>query len=100
MSIVIIGGNNRMERLYLDTCETYGYKAKVFTEMRGELKKKIGRPDLMILFTNTVSHKMVKSALCEAKRCNASIERCHSSSLNALQEVLKIHCSCEKGGSN
>ena len=32
------------------------------------MKKKAGLPDLMILFTNTVSHKMVVSALQEAKK--------------------------------
>ncbi|MCM0707242.1 DUF2325 domain-containing protein [Anaerotruncus sp. AF02-27] len=93
MSIVIIGGNNRMERIYLDVCSRHGCKAKVFTQMKGELRRKIGSPDLMILFTNTVSHKMVDSALCEARRCNARIERCHSSSLSALQTILQTQCT-------
>lgn len=88
MSVVIVGGNDRMHRLYLDTCKKYGHKGKVFTQMNGELKKKIGSPDLVVLFTNTVSHKMVACALCEAKRCNACVERCHSSSLSALNSIL------------
>ena len=65
MSVVIIGGNDCMHRRYIDACEEYGLKAKVFTQMKGELKKKIGSPDLMILFTNTVSHKMVTNAVIE-----------------------------------
>lgn len=47
----------------------------------------------MILFTSTVSHKMVNCALCEAKRCNAIVERSHSSSLSALQNILQCHCA-------
>jgi len=94
MSVVIIGGNERMERLYQETCLEHGCKrAKVFTRADGEIRKKLGSADLYILFTNTVSHKMVISALEEAKKCNACVERCHSSSLCALRTILKNHCS-------
>ena len=99
MSVIIIGGNERMERLYSNTCFEHGCKrAKVFTRANGEMKKKLGAADLYILFTNTVSHKMVTSALCEARKCNARVERCHSSSLCALKTILKTHCpegTCE-----
>lgn len=91
MSVVIIGGNERMERLYIDTCKEYGHKAKIFTKMKGEIRSKIGTPDLIILFTNTVSHKMVACANCEAKRSKAQVERIHSSSLCSLKSVLDRH---------
>ena len=45
MSVVIIGGNERMERQYQQICGSYGYKAKVFTKEAGSLKRKIGSPD-------------------------------------------------------
>lgn len=92
MSIVIVGGNDRMTRLYEDACKAYGCKAKVFIHLKSEFRRKIGTPDMVILFTNTVSHKMVNCALCEAKRCNAIVERSHSSSLAALQGILESHC--------
>ena len=93
MSVVIIGGNERMERMYQDACLEHGCKkAKVFTKTAGEMKKKLGSADLYILFTNTVSHQMVNSALGEAKKCKAIVERCHSSSLCALKNILKTHC--------
>lgn len=92
MSVVIIGGNGCMERRYIDACKSYGCKAKVFIRMEGEIRRKIGTPDLIILFTNTVSHKMVKCALCEAKRTCALVERCHSSSMSALDGILRNHC--------
>lgn len=93
MSVIIIGGNERMERLYQEACFEHGYtRAKVFTKAGGGIRRKMGDADLYILFTNTVSHKMALSALGEAKRCNACVERCHSSSLCALREILKNHC--------
>ena len=94
MSIVIVGGNERMACQYTDICKCYGCKAKVFTKENGSLKKKMGCPDLLILFTNTVSHKMVISASQEAKRNNISVVRIHSSSAAALHSVLAEHFAC------
>lgn len=81
-----------MERLYLDLCRKHSCDAKVFTKMKGALKRKFGTPNLFILFTNTVSHNMVNYAICEAKRCKACVERCHSSSLAALDSILSSYC--------
>ena len=67
MSVVIIGGNECMERQYKDLCQEYRCRAKVFTKMNGGLKNKIGNPDLLVLFTSTMSHKMLHSALSETK---------------------------------
>ena len=92
MSVVIIGGHDRMVRQYKEICENHKYKAKVFTQMKTGLDKLIGRPDLLILFTNTVSHKMVNTAIQEAKRNNIPVARIHSSSASALHSVLEEHC--------
>ena len=72
MSVVIVGGNERMVCQYENICKGYGCKAKVFAKEKGTMKKKIGAPDLLILFTNTVSHKMVNCAVEEAKRKSIS----------------------------
>ncbi len=99
MSVVIIGGNERMERQYQQICKTYGYKAKVFTKEAGSLKRKIGSPDLLIVFTNTVSHSMTACALQEAKKNGTTVARTHTSSAAALHEIMKAHCEgCPKAG--
>lgn len=92
MSIVIVGGNERMATQYENICKDYGCKAKVFTKENGSLEKKMGYPDLLILFTNTVSHKMVISAAQKAKRNNIPVERIHTSSVTALHKVLTRCC--------
>ena len=91
MSIVIVGGNECMEIKYKDLCKKYKCNAKVFTNMTGSLRNKIGNPDLLVLFTNTTSHKMVKSALRETKGMDTVVARCHSSSMSALKTVLDEH---------
>ncbi len=91
MSVVIVGGNECMERRYKELCESCGCEAKVFTKPRGGLKRKLGAPDLMILFTGTMSHKMLIGALSEIEGQNTIIEHCRTGSLSALRSVLKKH---------
>lgn len=90
MSVVIVGGNECMIRQYINLCGEYKCKAKVYPKMTNGLKN-IGSPDLLVLFTNTVSHKMVRCALSEAKRLNTRIARSHSSSMAALKTILEEH---------
>lgn len=88
MSVVIVGGHDRMVCKYKQICKEHKCKAKVFTQMPANLGAHIGSPDLLILFTNTVSHKMVKAAVAEAEKYGTNIVRCHTSSGNALNEIL------------
>ena len=89
MSIVIIGGHDCMVCQYKKICKSFNHKAKVFTHMSADLNKQIGQPDLIILFTSTVAHKMVHCALKEAERYQIRVERSHSSSASALENVLQ-----------
>ena len=90
-SVVILGGNECMECRYREACKNCGFKAKIFTKMRRDLKRKIGSPDLIILFTNTASHQLAMHAQEEAEKCNAKIVYCHNASMKALQSVLEEH---------
>ena len=93
MSVVILGGNECMERRYKDLCKSYQCQSKIFTKPAGGLRNKLGNPDLMIFFTNTMSHKMVQDAMSEIKGQNTVIERCHTSSLSALRSILEKHAA-------
>lgn len=87
--VVIIGGHDCMTCKYQELCKQYHCKAKVFTQVPGNLSKQIGTPSMIILFTNTVSHRMVQCAMTEAKRKNIHVVRCHTSSVSALKQVLE-----------
>ena len=91
MSIVIVGGHDRMVAQYKKICKSYKCKCKVFTQMEANFGKKIGCPDVLVLFTNTVSHKMVKCALDEVG-ASTDIVRCHTSSGTALTGILETRC--------
>lgn len=89
MSVVIVGGNECMVRKYKDLCKEYNCRAKVFTKMTTQMKNKIGSPDLMVLFTGTMSHKMVRCALSEAKTQDTIIARAQTGSMTSLREILE-----------
>lgn len=92
MSIVIVGGNECMTRQYKELCGEFNCTAKVYPKTTSGLKS-IGSPDLLVLFTNPVSHKMVRCALNETKGRNTKIARSHRSSMAALRSILEEHVS-------
>lgn len=88
MSVVIIGGNECMEGRYKQLCKQYNGKAKVFTKTKGALRRQIGSPDLLIMFIDTVSHKMMHSATGAVNETDTEIVRARSSSLSSLRKIL------------
>lgn len=90
MSVVIVGGNECMTRRYMDICKAYGCKAKCYPKMNSGLKD-LGNPDLLVLFTGTMSHKMLRVALNEAKGGKTQVARSHSGSATALRSILNRH---------
>lgn len=88
MSVVIIGGNECMERKYREMCSRFGCRSKVFCKPGADMKNRIGRPDVLILFTHTVSHKLVQNAL-QNIASETKIIRSHTSSLASLQGILE-----------
>ena len=89
MSVVSVGGHDRMHCKYKEICKKYGCKCKVFTQCPADFKNKIGSPDMIVVFTGTVAHKMVMTASQQAKKSGAYIKHCNSSSGSALNEALK-----------
>ncbi len=88
MSIVIVGGNERMTRNYIDLCNEYNSKAKVYSKLKTSLRD-FGNPDLLVLFTDTISHKALRCAMNGAKGKKTIVARAHSSSMAALKSILE-----------
>ncbi len=89
MSVLIIGGNECMTRRYKDICAEYNCKATVCNRMNNSVRR-LGSPDLIILFTGTMSHKMLRSVMSEVKE-GTSIARCQTGSATALKGILDKH---------
>ena len=97
MSIVVVGGHDKMHNTYKSIGCKHGHRVKVFTQMPTKFEKVIGEPDGIVLFTNMVSHKMVIKTINEAKRKNIPVVRCHGNSAFSLENSIK---ELEKGYSN
>jgi hypothetical protein len=91
MSIVIIGGNDRMVCRYKDICKEYNCDAKVYTQKKCNMECLIGDPDLIILFTKPVAHDMVKIAKKRAASRGIALVQTHCGSCNALRTILRDH---------
>ena len=89
MSVVILGGNECMERNYRNLCRDYRHEAKVMIKTVGGVKGKLGHPDMVIFFTGALSHKMLQGAMRELKGRDVIIEHCPTSSVSALRRVLE-----------
>ncbi len=88
MKLVLVGGHERMHSEYQGIGSKHGCRVKVFTKMPARFEKAIGRPDAIVLFTSTVSHKMISTAIKEAKKKNIPVIRSHSSSATSLEQSL------------
>ncbi|MBE6901259.1 MAG: DUF2325 domain-containing protein [Ruminococcaceae bacterium] len=93
MSVVVVGGNDRMATRYKEICKSYSCKAKVFTQMPADFNSKLGNPDLMVVFTNTCSHKMVNSVDQRSSKLDIPVVKIHNASANALKTVLSQYTS-------
>lgn len=91
MNIVIVGGHDCMHCQYKQICKRFGCKCKVFTQCPANFQGQIGTPELIVVFTKTVAHKMLKSAAKQAERTGCSISYVHSSGAVALQDALNQH---------
>jgi hypothetical protein len=89
MSIVIIGGHDRMVCQYKSICRRYGCKAKIYTQANGNLEGLIGKPDLIVLFTNPVSHEMARTARTADARTDVVLDQSHCASGCALRKIME-----------
>ena len=74
MSVVIVGGHDRMNCQYKEICKRYGCKCKVFTQCPADFH-----------------HKMLKVVSLKASKTGVAVKYCNSSSACALKECLDSH---------
>lgn len=89
MSIVLVGGHDGMHEEYKEICSRRGHRVKVYTQMPARFGKAIGNPDGIVLFTGTVSHTMVMTAIKKARQKSIPVLRCHNKSVASLEELLR-----------
>ena len=86
MSLVVVGGNERMKRDYIQLAKNRGYKAKVVLNMSSRVKRSIGSQDAIVIFTSTVET--------QAKKQDIPIIRNKNNSKFAFEQSLDLVDEC------
>lgn len=92
MCIALVGGMDRLERMYSEEAERFGVKLKVFTKTTKNLGERIGSADAVIVFTNKVSHTSKREVMIEAKKQSIQVMQCHACGICSLRQCLQKIC--------
>ncbi|MGC8915161.1 MAG: DUF2325 domain-containing protein [Thermosulfidibacteraceae bacterium] len=78
---------DRLKRHYLEEAKKMDVTLKVFTKLEKDLKKRVGKVDGVIIFTNKVSHEL-KATL---KKINLQCPciMCHSCGVSSLKKCIE-----------
>lgn len=91
MSAALIGGMDRLKRDYINAAKGSGFKLKVFTGKESKIASKLGRPDMLIVFTNKVSHEAKREAVNFAKSKSIPYKMIHSCGVSTLKDALSAN---------
>jgi len=99
MTAAIIGGMDRLQPHYQKTAKKAGYRLKMFTGTENSINGRLGKIDLMIIFTGKVSHSARKIAVNAARAENIPLLMCHSCGVSSLKECLENNnCPVRQAG--
>jgi len=88
MSVAILGGLDRLKKLYEQRGRDLGYDVRVFSQRVPNMAQRLSGVKGIVIFTGTVAHHMVEDARRIAKKQNIPIGRSHSSSVSAFNRCL------------
>jgi hypothetical protein len=101
MSVVLIGGMDRLEPQYLREAERAGVNLSVFTTAQNGIAAKLKHADAVVIFTNKVSHRAKNEAMTAARANDVPVFMHHACGVCTLRECLKcMHIINHTGGRN
>ena len=88
MCATLIGGMDRLKRDYINLALSRGVKLKVFSGKESKIAPRLGNPDLLIVFTNLVSHEARDQVVRLAKSRKIPLRLLHSAGMSSLAQCL------------
>lgn len=89
MCAALIGGMDRLQSEYKRSAKAAGWQLRCISRNERDFQEKIGSPDLVIIFTNKVSHEAMRKAVFHARRLHIRCEMIHSCGVCTLRECLR-----------
>lgn len=88
MSIALIGGMDRLERHYRQEAARSGVELRVFSQSENNIAAKLKRFDVLVIFTNKVSHRVRNEAMAAARLNDIPVFQFHSCGVCTLRDCL------------
>lgn len=89
MCAVLVGGMDRLHRVYIETAKSFGIALKVFNGQERSIEKQLGGADMLILCTGKVSHSAQREVVKYACAKNIPVSRIHSAGVSALRGCIE-----------
>ncbi|MDD2501541.1 MAG: DUF2325 domain-containing protein [Geobacter sp.] len=100
MSIVLVGGMDRLGEKYLHEAKKLGMDLRIFSQAEQNMGSKIKYADAVVIFTNKVSHHARNEAKSAAKKHGVPIFMHHACGVCTLRECLNCLNSMNNTGGN
>ena len=97
MSVVVIGGMDRLKSHYVREAEKFGISLKVHTKHTVGLTAKIRHTNAVVIFTNKVSHRAKKEVMNVMKGRGIPVYMYHSCGVCTLRNCFNCLMN-ERGG--
>lgn len=91
MCIALIGGMDRLDKHYKEVAELAGLSLQIFSKSQTNIAAKLKKADLMVIFTNKVSHRVKTEAMQAAKSCGIPVIMRHTCGVCTLRECLECY---------
>jgi hypothetical protein len=89
MCATLVGGMDRLKPNYLQTAKKAGVDLKIFTGKENSIAGQLGGSQMIIIFTNKVSHQAKNEAMTVAKTRNIPVHMLHSCGVSSLRKCLE-----------
>ncbi len=88
MSIVLVGGMDRLGEKYHKEAKKQGMRLQIFSQADNNMAGKIKAADAVVIFTNKVSHQARNDAFNAAKKQGIPVFMHHACGVCTLRECL------------
>ncbi|MDK9719096.1 MAG: DUF2325 domain-containing protein [Trichlorobacter sp.] len=88
MSIILVGGMDRLGEKYLLEAKKLGMNLRIFSQTEQNMGTKIKHADAVVIFTNKVSHQARNEAFTAAKKQGIPVFMHHACGVCTLRECL------------
>jgi hypothetical protein len=89
MSIVLIGGIDRLSAQYQKEAKLQGMELQIFSQAKQGMNLKIKSADAVVIFTNKISHHARNQAFTAAQNNGIPVYMHHACGVCTLRQCLK-----------